>query len=59
MKEQKKLYKAKELAEILGVNDKTIYRLGREGIIDRVKVGRSVRFIMPDTDAEKRRLENE
>ncbi len=59
MKEQIKFYKAKELAEILGINDKTVYRLGREGLIDRVKVGRSVRFIMPDSDAEKKNLDKD
>lgn len=42
------LYKAKELAEILKVHPKTIYRLGREGKLEQVKVGRAVRFVMPE-----------
>lgn len=43
-----KLYKAEELAELLQVHIKTIYKLGREGKIKRVKVGRAVRFVMPE-----------
>ena len=42
-----KLYTAKELSRILGVHVKTVYRLGREGKIKRVKAGRTVRFEMP------------
>ena len=44
----KKLYKATELAEILGVHPQTIYRLAERGEIDSYKIGRSVRFPMPD-----------
>ena len=43
----KKLYKASELAEILGVHPQTIYRAGERGDINSYKVGRSVRFEMP------------
>ena len=57
MEKKKKLYKATELAEILGIAKETVYRLGREGKIDRIQVGRSVRFFMPESDAEKRRSE--
>lgn len=39
-----KLYTAKEIADILQIHIKTVYRLGREGKIGRVQVGRSVRF---------------
>jgi len=46
-----KLYKAKELAEILQVNVQTVYRRGRDGRIKTVRVGRSVRFAMPEIDA--------
>lgn len=42
-----KLYTARELADLLGVHPRTIYRLGREGKLSKVKVGRSVRFFMP------------
>lgn len=42
-----KLYKAKELAEILGVHPQTIYRAGERGEIPSYKVGKSVRFEMP------------
>lgn len=45
-----RLYKSKELAEMLGIHHKTVERLGREGKIKRVKVGRSVRFIEPTTE---------
>ena len=43
----KKLYTAKELAEILGVHPQTIYRAGERGEIPSYKVGKSVRFEMP------------
>lgn len=42
-----KLYTSKELAKILGIHYKTVERLGREGKLERLKVGRSVRFIDP------------
>jgi excisionase family DNA binding protein len=45
-----RLYTAVELAKLLKVHVKTIYKLGREGKIARVKVGRSVRFVMPGTE---------
>ena len=46
-----KLYKAKELAKLLQVHVKTIYKLGREGKIKRIKVGRAVRFVMPEEES--------
>lgn len=49
----KELYTASELAEKLSVHPETIRRLGREGKIERVKVGRSVRFIMPGKEKRK------
>jgi excisionase family DNA binding protein len=52
-----KLYTAKELASILRVHEKTIYRLGREGKLRRVKVGRSVRFLMPRKEKHEKRSE--
>lgn len=42
-----KLYKAKELAEILHCNSQTIYRLADKGVIESVKVGSLRRFLMP------------
>ena len=44
------LLTAEELAELLKLHPRTIYRLGREGKIKRVKVGRSVRFVPPRTE---------
>ena len=45
-----KLYTASELAEILQLHPKTIRRLGREGKLKRIKVGRSVRFYEPTAE---------
>lgn len=45
-----KLYKAEELAELYQIHPKTVYRLGREGKIERRKVGRSVRFVEPTAE---------
>lgn len=42
-----KLYTANELAAILQIHPRTVYRLGREGKLELVKVGRSVRFCEP------------
>ena len=54
----KKLYKATELAEILGVHPQTIYRAGERGEINSYKVGKSVRFEMP-TERNKQCLRQE
>ena len=45
-----KLYKAEELAKILQIHPKTVYRLGREGKLNLVRVGRSVRFTEPQAE---------
>ena len=45
-----KLYKAEELAELLQIHPKTVYRLGREGKLEVVRVGGSVRFAEPKTE---------
>lgn len=45
-----KLYTANELAEILQLHPKTVYRLGREGKLKLVRVGRSVRFYEPKSE---------
>lgn len=42
-----KLYTAEELAKLYRIHPKTIYKLGREGKIEAVRVGRSVRFVEP------------
>lgn len=54
----KKLYKATELAEILGVHPQTIYRAGERGELNSYKVGKSVRFEMP-TERNKQCLTQE
>lgn len=47
-----KLYKAKELAEILNCNPQTIYRLADRGEIESVKVGSLRRFLMPGREQD-------
>ena len=47
-----KLYKAQELAEMLGLHEDTVRRLGREGKLETIKVGRSVRFYDPTETRE-------
>lgn len=42
-----KLYKARELAELLNCNPQTIYRMADKGQIESVKVGSMRRFLMP------------
>ncbi len=49
-KDKKKLYTAEQLAEILQMHPESIRRLGRKGVLRRVKVGTAVRFEMPDTE---------
>lgn len=45
-----KLYTAKELAEMCKVSIGTVYRLGREKKLRTVRVGRSVRFALPEME---------
>ena len=45
-----KLHTANELAEMLQIHPRTVYRLGREGKLKRVRVGRSVRFYEPTAE---------
>ena len=48
MKEEKmRLYKAQEVASILHVHPKTVWAWGRSGILNTVRVGRTVRFVLP------------
>ena len=42
-----RLFKARELAEILNCNPQTIYRMADKGQIESVKVGSMRRFLMP------------
>lgn len=49
-----KLYTADELAELLQIHPKTVYRLGREGKLQLVRVGRSVRFTEPTAGKDGR-----
>ena len=46
--DKQKLYKAKELAEILNCNPQTIYRMADRGEIESIKVGNLKRFLMPE-----------
>ena len=48
-----KLYTANELAEMYQIHPKTVYKLGREGKLKRVKVGRAVRFAEPTMERSR------
>lgn len=48
----KKLYKATELAKIMQVNPRTIYRLAEQGQIESYRIGKSIRFTMPNKESE-------
>ena len=57
-----KLYTANEFAMLYQIHPKTVYRLGREGKLKRVKVGRAVRFAEPTMERSrnvKRGIETE
>ena len=47
-----KLYKARELAELLNCNPQTIYRMADKGQIESVKVGSMRRFLMPKGEGQ-------
>lgn len=49
-----KLYTAEEIAKLYQIHPKTAYRLGREGKLKLIRVGRSVRFIDPTEESEVR-----
>ena len=53
-----KLYKAQELAEILGCHPQTVYRLADRGVIESVKVGSLRRFLMPERNEQDNALSN-
>ena len=48
-----KLYKVEEIAEILNVSKQTVWRYGRQGKLAKVKVGRTVRFALPEMEKRK------
>lgn len=48
-----KLYTANELAKMLQIHPRTVYRLGREGKLNLVRVGRSVRFAEPTVGKDR------
>lgn len=47
-----RLFKARELAELLNCNPQTIYRMANKGQIESVKVGSMRRFLMPKGDEQ-------
>ena len=49
-----KLYTANEIAELYKIHPKTAYKLAREGKLEVVRVGRSVRFCEPTMESEVR-----
>ena len=49
---EQQLFKASELAEILGFDVQTIYRMGKRGELETYKIGRSVRFVMPEKERQ-------
>lgn len=49
---EQKLYKAQELADILQINVQTIYRLAKDGKIESYRIGRSMRFPMPERNRQ-------
>ena len=55
----KKLYKATELADILRVDPQTIYRVAKRGEIESYKVGKSVRFVMPERERTEQNNDTE
>ena len=54
-----KLYKARELAEILNCNPQTIYRMADKGQIMSVKFGSLRRFLMPERNEQNNAFKNE
>lgn len=54
-----KLYKASELAEILGLNVQTIYRMADRGDIEDFRIGSTRRFLMPEKERQNNDTEGE
>jgi len=53
------LYTANEMATLLKVHSKTVYKWGANGKLERVKVGKAVRFALPDKENENAERETE
>ena len=47
-----KLYTANEMAKLLKVYPKTVYKWGASGKLQRVKIGKAVRFALPETEKD-------
>ena len=47
-----KLYTAEEVATYLNVSKQTVWRYGRQGKLQRVQVGRTVRFALPEMETK-------
>ena len=45
-----RLYTAQEAAEILRVSKQTVWRYGREGKLNAVRFGRTVRYEIPEKE---------
>ena len=45
-----KLYTAREMAEMLQVSQDTVYRYGVSGKLETLRIGGSVRFVLPGKD---------
>lgn len=54
-----KLYTAEEIAKLYKIHPKTVYKLGREGKLTLVRVGRSVRFYDPAEERIGRNVKRE
>ena len=51
------IYTANELAKILKCNPHTIYRMGKRGEIERIKLGKLVRFYLPTAKGQGNELQ--
>ena len=47
-----RLYTAKEAADILRVSKQTIWKYGREGKLEVIRFGRTVRYILPKEESK-------
>jgi len=49
------LLTTEQTAEVLNVSPRTIFALGKDGVLPRVQIGRAVRFRRADVEAFARR----
>lgn len=49
-----RLFRASELAELLQVSVKTIYKLGKAGVIPSYRIGKSIRFEFPSKEIDSK-----